>query len=72
MIWYVPISHEVSNLDATIVLVGVSGKSAAALGETLSEGIGDHAVASLEANLGLEGVRVDCSDLLEGDIGAVE
>ena len=42
------------------------------MGETLSEGIRDHAVASLEADLGLEGVRVDCSDLLQRDIGAVE
>jgi hypothetical protein len=38
----------------------------------LSEGIRDHAVASLEANLGLEGVRVDSTDLLEGNVGAIE
>ena len=65
-------SHEVVNQDSTVVAVGVSGKSTAALGSTFGEGVRDHAVASLESDLGLEGVRVDCTNLLEGDVGAIE
>ena len=67
-----PISHEVCNLYATIVAVAVCSQSARTLGQTLCEGVRDHAVASLEANLGLEGVGVDCTNLLEGDVRAVE
>ena len=59
-----PDSHEVCNLHTTVVLVGVGGKSTAALGKTTREWVRDHAVASLETDFWLEGVRVDCSDLL--------
>ena len=67
-----PISHEVCNLYATIVAVAVCGECAAALSKTLSEGVRDHAVAGLEANLRLEGVGVDSTNLLQGYVGAVE
>ena len=42
------------------------------MSQTLREGVRDHAVAGLEADLGLEGVRVDSTNLLQGDVGAVE
>ena len=67
-----PISHEVCNLYATIVAVAVCSQSTRTLGQTLGEGVRDHAVASLEADLGLEGVGVDCTNLLERYIGAIE
>ena len=67
-----PISHEVCNLYATIVAVAVCSQSTRTLGQTLGEGVRDHAVASLEADLGLEGVGVDCTNLLERYIRAIE
>ena len=65
-------SHEVVNQDSTVVAVGVSGKSTAALGSTFGEGVRDHAVASLESDLGLEGVLTNGTHHLERHIGAVE
>jgi hypothetical protein len=37
-----------------------------------NEWVSNHAVAGLEANLRLEGLRIDASEHLEGNIWAVE
>ena len=37
-----------------------------------NEWVRDHAVAGLEANLRLEGLRIDAAEHLEGNIRAVE
>ena len=65
-------SHEVCDLYTSVVAVAVCSQSARTLSQTLCEGVRDHAVASLEADLGLEGVGVDCTNLLERDVRAVE
>ena len=65
-------SHEVCDLYTSVVAVAVCSQSARTLSQTLSEGVRDHAVASLEADLGLEGVRVDCTNLLERNVRAIE
>tara|TARA_A100001201_G_scaffold22567_2_gene25451 strand:- start:4 stop:237 length:234 start_codon:yes stop_codon:yes gene_type:complete len=67
-----PISHEVLDGNATIVAVGASLDSADSSSSAFSEGIGDHAVASLESDLGLEGVLTNGTDHLERYVGAVE
>jgi|TARA_Y100000289_G_scaffold38226_1_gene37636 hypothetical protein len=67
-----PISHEVGNLDSSVVNVGVLGKSAKTSGGSFCEGVGDETITGLEANLGLEGVLTNGTNHLEGDIGAVE
>ena len=56
--------HEVCNLYSSVVLVGVGCKSTRTLSKSLSEWVRNHTVTSLETNFWLEGVRVDCSNLL--------
>lgn len=70
-------SHQVRDLDSSVVHVSISGKCFSvrcAAVETVSgnEWVRYHAVASLEANLGLEGAWVDGTNHLEGYIWAVE
>ena len=55
-------SHEVLNKNTSVVAVSVGLEATITLGKTFSEWVCDHAVAGLEANLGLEGVRVDCTN----------
>ena len=60
------------NLDATVVAVGVLGKSTSTDGCTLSEWVGNHAVASLESDLRLEGVLTNGTNHLKRNVWAVE
>ena len=57
-------SHEVGNLDSSVVHVGTCGESLAVWGAVVqtvrgNEWVGDHAVAGLETDLRLEGARID-------------
>ena len=65
-------SHEVSNLDATIVAVSVNGESTETCVGTFCEWVSNNTIAGLEANLGLEGVLSNCTYHLERYIWAVE
>ena len=70
-------SHQVRYLDATVVHVSIGGETLTVRGAVVGsvscdERIADHAVTCLEANLRLEGVRIDRANHLEGYIWAVE
>ena len=54
-------SHEVLNKYSSVVLVNISGEllSVRNACRCLNEWVRNHAVTSLEANLRLEGVRID-------------
>ena len=56
-------SHEVSDLYSSVVLVLVSSECILIryTWGSLNEWIRNHAVAGLECNLGLEGVRIDAA-----------
>ena len=70
-------SHEVGNLYSSVVHVSVGGESLTVRGSVVqtvgcNEWIADHTVTSLEANLRLEGVRIDRTNHLEGNVWAIE
>lgn len=66
-------SHEVCNTYSSVVLVDAVGKCLSVRCTRVSnEWIGNHAVASLETNLRLEGLRINAAEHLEGNIWAVE
>ena len=67
-----PISHEVGNLDTSVVDVVVSGENTVTDCRTTSEGVSNDTVTSFESNLGLEGVLTNGTDHLERNVGAVE
>ena len=66
-------SHEVRNTNSSVILVLIVGKSLSIRSASIeNEWVRDHAVAGLEANLRLEGLRIDAAEHLEGYIWAVE
>jgi len=61
---YIPFgkeSHEVLNRNSSVVTVASRLDSANSSTGAFSEGVRDHAVAGLEADLGLEGVLSNCT-----------
>ena len=70
----VTVSHEVLDKNTSVILVAGSGKRflIRCTVRLCDEWVRDHAVAGLESNLRLEGVRIDASEHLEGYIWAVE
>ena len=70
----VTVSGEVRNANSSVILVAVVCKCLSircAVG-LYNEWVSNHTVAGLEANLRLEGARIDASEHLEGYIWAVE
>ena len=66
-------SHEVRNANSSVVLVLVVGECLSIRSSAVkNEWVRNHAVAGLEANLRLEGLRIDAAEHLEGNIWAVE
>jgi len=66
-------SHEVLNKNTSVILVLRSGESFSIWSARVkNEWVRNHAVAGLEANLRLEGLRIDAAEHLEGNIWAVE
>jgi len=70
----VTVSGEVRNANTSVILVATCSKCLSIRCAVASndEGVRDHAVAGLEANLRLEGCWVDAAEHLEGNIWAVE
>ena len=62
----VTVSGEVSNSNSSVILVAVRSKclSIRCAVALYNEWVSDHTVASLEANLRLEGARIDASEHL--------
>ena len=70
-------SHKVDNLYSSVVHVGTCGEGLAirsSIVETIggNEWIRYNAITGLEANLRLEGLRIDATEHLEGNIWAIE
>ena len=63
---------EIVNAEQSVVLITSGSVSDFTQADFLSEWIGDHAVAGLEANLRLEGILTDCTEHLQWDVWAVE
>ena len=70
----VTVSGEVSDSNSSVILVAVRSKclSIRCAVALYNEWVSDHAVACLETNLRLEGLRIDAAEHLEGYIWAVE
>ena len=66
-------SHEVRNTNSSVILVLIVSKSLSIRSAAVeNEWVSNHTVASLKANLRLEGLRVDAAEHLERYIWAVE
>ncbi len=67
------VTVEVGDCEESIVLILTFGHGCTKWRTSVAdEWILDHAVAGLEANLGLEGIRIDCTNHLEWNVWAVE
>src|SRR6476660_8466480 len=60
--------HQISNSRTAVVNVRIYYKCTVALCCALGEWVGNHTITSLEANLWLEGVRIDCTNHLERNV----
>jgi hypothetical protein len=65
-------SHEVCNLNSSVIAVCVNSKSAETLVKTFCKWISNKTITGLKADLRLEGVLSNGTNHLEGNIWAIE